>query len=102
MEIPKPGAVPNLGEIGNNLPDAIHLDFVLVQHDFFIETSQAGRNQARLVFYVPMLPFIKFSIAFDAESLDGFASGAAKALAILERAKDVTIEAVDGSLPPAA
>ena len=65
--------VPDLSQLKTfdprQLPDAIHLEFTLIDYSYFIDEVLGGGHRARFEFWTPMLPFVKFSIPWNLESL---------------------------------
>lgn len=87
LELPNsidPALAKDLGQIDpRNLPEVFHGEFRMLQWEWYREEKE-GRFQARLVFYFPILPMIRFSIPFELPALKKFNAEVASVIEKLE------------------
>lgn len=101
--------VPDLSKLGDappqffdpkSLPDALHVEFTLIDYSFFVDEIAGGGTRARIEFVIPMLPFIKFSIPWGLDGIRDLADKANRTLGIMEaRENAATPEAAPEAAP---
>lgn len=76
-----------------NLPDGVKIEFSIIDFSFYLETLADGNSAVRLIWFTPMLPFIKFSIPWDVEALVNLKDKVEKAImALIEtQGKDIPV-----------
>lgn len=77
------------------LPDAMAVEFSLVDYSWFVDEVIGGGHRARFEFFTPMLPFIKFSIPWSKEALTTFKGKVDRALEVLDATENIAAEGID-------